>query len=196
MELNIHKVLFPRKSGPGELPITPSRQRGRFGYDAFRGSLAVAIVSRIIRCLFFLALGAAAGCNLCKEEVWNSVTSPDGRWKATTIMRDCGATTSEVVSVNVSRTGNKAFQADHNALVMNHGIAPRLAWRGNDTLVLDCDRCDSKDEFERRTQIGPIHIEFRMPYGETRSRPEPSGIPNACEVGLSVSSRSDRLVKT
>lgn len=91
------------------------------------------------------------------------MTSPDGKWIASTIMRDCGATSSEVVSVNVSRSGEKAFGAYHNALVMNHGIAPTLAWRGNDTLTLDCDQCDKEDQFERRIQIGPIHIGLKRP---------------------------------
>lgn len=114
-------------------------------------------------CLFLLALGIVTGCNPCKEEIWDSATSPDGKWTATTIMRDCGATTSETVSVNVYKTGSKGFQADHNALVMKHGQAPGLFWSGNDRLLLDCHGCNSKDEIARTAQIGPIHIELRMP---------------------------------
>jgi hypothetical protein len=67
-------------------------------------------------------------------------------------MRDCGATTSETVSVNVSQTGTKGFQADHNALVMKHGQAPKLFWGRNDSLLLDCNDCGSKDEIARRAQ--------------------------------------------
>jgi hypothetical protein len=114
-------------------------------------------------CLSLLALGIVTGCNPCKEEIWDSATSPDGKWTATTIMRDCGATTSETVSVNVYKTGSKGFQADHNALVMKHGQAPGLFWSGNDRLLLDCHGCNSKDEIARTAQIGPIHIELRMP---------------------------------
>jgi hypothetical protein len=113
-------------------------------------------------CLFPLALGLLTGCDLCKEEIWGTATSPDGKWTATTIMRDCGATTSETISVNVHRTGSKGFEADHNALVMKHGQAPGIVWSGNDHLLLDCSGCDSKDEIARATQIGPIHIEHRM----------------------------------
>jgi hypothetical protein len=113
-------------------------------------------------CLFPLALGLLTGCDLCKEEIWGTTTSPDGKWAATTIMRDCGATTSETVSVNVHRTGSKGFEADHNALVMKHRQAPGMVWAGNKHLLLDCSGCDSKDEIARATQIGPIHIEHRM----------------------------------
>jgi hypothetical protein len=116
-----------------------------------------------LRYLFLLTLGTATGCSLCKEEIWNSATSPDGKWRATTLMRDCGATTSETVSVNVSQTGTKGFQADHNALVMKNGQAPRLFWANNDRLVLDCRDCDGKDEIARRAQIGPVHIQVTMP---------------------------------
>jgi hypothetical protein len=129
------------------------------------GGRAVTNLGSVLRCLFLVTLGIATGCNPCKEEIWNSATSPDGKWRATTIMRDCGATTSETVSVNVSQTGTKGFQADHNALVMKHGQAPKLFWGGNDSLLLDCHDCDSKDEVARKAQIGPIHIEVRMPSG-------------------------------
>jgi hypothetical protein len=39
-------------------------------------------MSRVIRCLLLLTLGAAVGCKMCTEEIWNSVPSPDGKWKA------------------------------------------------------------------------------------------------------------------
>ena len=53
--------------------------------------------------------------------------------------------------------------ADHNPLVMKHGLVPGLFWSGNDKLLLDCHACNSKDEIARTAQIGPIHIELRMP---------------------------------
>lgn len=110
-----------------------------------------------------LVLAFLAGCDLCKEEVWSNVDSPDGKWTATTIMRDCGATTSESVSVNVHRKGSKRFDVDHNALVMKHGQAPAVLWTGSDSLLLDCSRCISKDDIARASQIGPIHVNYRFP---------------------------------
>ena len=61
------------------------------------------------------------------------------------------------------QTGTKGFQADHNALVMKNGQAPRLFLATNDRLVLDCRDCDGKDEIARRAQIGPVHIQVTMP---------------------------------
>jgi hypothetical protein len=121
------------------------------------------VIARKASMTYFLVFGLAllAGCDLCKEEVWDNVDSPDGKWTATTIMRDCGATTTEVVSVNVHRKGSKKLDADHNALVMKHGEAPEVSWTGNDTLMLYCRSCDSKDEIARKSQIGPIHVEYR-----------------------------------
>jgi hypothetical protein len=78
-------------------------------------------------------------------------------------MRDCGATTSETVSVNVHRTGSKRFDADQNVLVMKHGQVPAVLWTGNDSLLLDCRDCNSKDEIVRASQIGPIHVDYRIP---------------------------------
>jgi hypothetical protein len=63
----------------------------------------------------------------------------------------------------VYKTGSKGSQADHNALVMKYGQAPGLFWSGNDKLLLDCHACNSKDEIARTAQIGPIHIELKMP---------------------------------
>jgi hypothetical protein len=76
-------------------------------------------------------------------------------------MRDCGATTSEVVSVNVHPTGSRGFKADNNALVMKHGQLPAISWKDKETLVLDCIDC-GKDEVTRRSQVGPIRIEFGL----------------------------------
>jgi hypothetical protein len=113
------------------------------------------------RYCLILGLVFLAGCDLCKEEVWSNVDSPDGKWTATTVMRDCGATTSEIVGVNVHKRGSKKLPADQYALVMKHGEAPVVLWTGNNTLVLDCRSCNSKDEIARAPQIGPIHVEYR-----------------------------------
>ena len=165
----------PEKSGFDQVHVASTASEPNLAKTPFAGTTLVLWSERILRgrtvtkirsslhCLSLLVLGIMTGCNPCKEEIWNTATSPDGKWTATIIMRDCGSTTSETVSVNVYQTGSKGFQADHNALVMKHGQAPRLFWSENDSLLLDCHDCNSKDEIARAAQIGPIHIELRMP---------------------------------
>jgi hypothetical protein len=101
------------------------------------------------------------GCNLCKEEVLSDVASPDGKWTATTIIWDCGATTSEVVTVNIHPIGNNGFKADTNALVMKHGPSPSVVWKDKEHLIIDCADC-AKDEVTRRSQMGQIRIEYNI----------------------------------
>ena len=98
------------------------------------------------------------GCKLCHEEIWGSSTSPDGKWTATIIMRDCGATTDEVVSLNVHRAGDTEYKAENNAIVINHGYAPGPLWQGTDILLVACQGCTRKDVISTAAQVGPIRI--------------------------------------
>jgi hypothetical protein len=107
------------------------------------------------------ALWVLLGCNLCKEKVWQQLLSPDGKWTATVVMRDCGATTSELVSVNVHPTNEKRFDAKGTVLVLKHG-SPGIGWKDNATLEIDCPDCDV---YNSVNQLGSIHIDQNLPPG-------------------------------
>jgi len=47
------------------------------------------------------ALGGLSGCSLCKDEILEETPSPDGKWTATVLTHDCGATTPEHMTVNL-----------------------------------------------------------------------------------------------
>ncbi len=103
------------------------------------------------------------GCNPCKEEIWSSVASPDGRWLAVTVMRDCGATTGEILSVNVRPADNKNLSQENNALVIKHGYAISTSWKDATTLKIECSECVAKEIATKQDHVGPIHIQYALP---------------------------------
>ena len=105
------------------------------------------------------ALASILGCNLCKEEIWKQSSSPDGKWTATVVMRDCGATTSEVVSVNLHPANSKRLDAGNNVLVVKRE-SPGVSWKDNGTLELDCPDCDVISSVN---QLGSIEISQNIP---------------------------------
>lgn len=109
---------------------------------------------------FLLAVGFILGCNPCKEEIWNKSTSPNGKWVAVTVMRDCGATTSEVVAINVHAAGESELHQRNNALVLKYGKTTGIFWKDNQTLVLDCGDCTTSDVLVKENKVGPIKIEY------------------------------------
>jgi hypothetical protein len=74
-------------------------------------------------------------------------------------MRDCGATTSEVVSVNVHPTNEKGFDAKNTVLAVKHG-SPGIGWKDNATLKIDCPNCYV---YNSVSQLGSIHIVQNLP---------------------------------
>jgi hypothetical protein len=108
-------------------------------------------------------LSLCIGCNPCKEEVWGTSVSPDRKWVAVTTMRDCGAMTSEVVSINVHSAQVNRIEQQGNALVLKHGINPGVSWKDNQTLSLDCRECGANQIIAKVDNVGPIHIEYQLP---------------------------------
>jgi hypothetical protein len=102
------------------------------------------------------------GCNPCKEEVWNSIPSPDHQRVAVTVMRDCGATTGEVLSVNVRPAGSNKRSAENNALVVKHGYAISVSWKDATTLAIECHECVAKEITAKRDNVGPVRILYDL----------------------------------
>jgi hypothetical protein len=108
-------------------------------------------------------LGLTLGCRPCKEEIWGTSASPDGKWIAVTVMRDCGATTSEVDSVNVHAAGEIKLQQQNNALVLKFGKTAGVSWKDNHTLALECHECAASDILAKVDKVGPIRITYELP---------------------------------
>src|SRR5207248_8399079 len=67
-----------------------------------------------------VALAQLSGCSLCKEDVLEKVASPDGKWVATIMTRDCGATTSEYIAVNLQDAKQRHIDGKNDVFVIKH----------------------------------------------------------------------------
>jgi hypothetical protein len=67
-----------------------------------------------------LALAGLSGCNPCRDEILDKTTSPDGKLAATTLARDCGATTSELMGVNLQDVKQKHLETQNEVFVTMH----------------------------------------------------------------------------
>lgn len=121
------------------------------------------MIRGLVNCGWLIVLMVLLGCNPREEEIWSNVPSPDGRWTIVTVMRDCGATTGEVVSVNLRPTGGKKLLEANNVLVIKHPYAINAAWKDATSIAVECRECVPKEIAVRRDSIGPIHITYSLP---------------------------------
>ena len=110
-----------------------------------------------------LALVFMLGCNPCTEEIWGTTASPNRSWVASTVVRDCGATTGEVLSVNIHRSEETHFVESNNAFVVKHGYAVHTSWRDNATLDVECTDCKASEVITKRDSVGGIQIVYSLP---------------------------------
>lgn len=103
------------------------------------------------------------GCNPCKQESLGSATSPDGKWTAVTVIRDCGATTAEVVSVNVHPAADHDLHSENNAFVVKHEYATDVTWTSNSSLTLRCRQCTAADVIKKLDRVGPVQMVYDLP---------------------------------
>ncbi len=108
-----------------------------------------------------LALAELSGCNLCKDEVLEKAVSPDGKWVATTLTRDCGATTSEYMGVNLQDVKQKQLETKNEVFVTKHIHRLHVSWQGNDSLIIDCENCTADDVKKKLERLGPVQIMYR-----------------------------------
>ncbi len=108
--------------------------------------------------LLSAGLVVLTGCHLCDEKELERTVSPDGKWVAVTIMRDCGATTSEVVSVNIRPITESSARQENNAMIVKHGQFPDVVWLSNSVVSVDCPHCLSTDIIEKKVKVGSITV--------------------------------------
>jgi len=97
-----------------------------------------------------LALGELCGCGLCKDEILEETTSPDGKWTASVLTRDCGATTAEYMAVNLHHFEHKHLDAENDIFVTKYVHRLHVSWNGNDSLVLNCENCVARMKLRRK----------------------------------------------
>lgn len=108
--------------------------------------------------VMLVTCGVLSGCSPCDQEVRSTYLSPDAKWEAVEIKRDCGATTAEVFSFNVHLTTESSITAENNVLVMKHDHAVAVKWLSPTKLRLECDSCTNAEVLSRRGKVGPIEI--------------------------------------
>jgi hypothetical protein len=111
--------------------------------------------------ILFLAVTGLSSCNLCKDEVVEKVVSPDGKWVATIATRDCGATTSEYIGVNLQDAKQKRLEEENYVFVIKHLHPLHVFWEGNDSLTVDCENCDLDKAANKLGKLGPVQIIYR-----------------------------------
>jgi hypothetical protein len=111
--------------------------------------------------VFALFLGELSGCNLCKDEVLDKASSPDGRWVATVLTRDCGATTSEYIAVNVHEVKQKSLDLKNDVFVIKHIHRLNVSWQGNDSLTIDCGGCETKGAEKKLERLGSVRVIYQ-----------------------------------
>jgi len=86
-----------------------------------------------------VACGSLAAC-ACDDEVLSELRSPDGKYVASVMERNCGATTDYVSHVTVRPSDSMMRQGD-DVLVVEYRQDIRLAWEGVDHLVVEFRSC-------------------------------------------------------
>jgi hypothetical protein len=112
--------------------------------------------------ILLLALEGLSGCgDLCADEVLEKVVSPDGKWVATIATRDCGATTSEYIGVNLQDAKQKRLDEKNYVFVIKHLHPLHVFWQGNDSLTVDCENCNLDKAEKKLERLGPVQIIYR-----------------------------------
>lgn len=116
---------------------------------------------RILLWLVLLWFLSSLGCTLCENEIRDALPSPDGKRTAATVVRDCGATTSESMGVYVRDAGQKSFRPQDVVFAVNRTQRIEVAWQNNNELMIDCRGCRSEEITKKLSILGPIKITYR-----------------------------------
>ena len=107
------------------------------------------------------ALGGLSGCGLCKDEILEELPSPDGKWTAAVLTRDCGATTAEYMTVNLHDFEHEHLDPENDVFVTKYVRRLHVTWNGNDRLILDCDNCVAHEIEKKMDKHGTVQIIYR-----------------------------------
>jgi len=122
-------------------------------------------VNQLLKVKSFLITGVAlvglSGCKLCGVEVLEKSASPDGKWVATIMTRDCGATTSEYILVNLQEAKQSRLDEANDVFVIKHLHPVHVSWQENDNLKIDCEYCNLDKAEKKLEKLGSVRIIYR-----------------------------------
>ena len=87
--------------------------------------------------VLILLSALVAGCDMCGNEVLQSITSPSGELKVEVFSRDCGATTGFSTQVSIISADDRLPNEGGNILVLDGTVPIKVQWRSDSTLTVD-----------------------------------------------------------
>jgi hypothetical protein len=115
------------------------------------GSIAVALC---------LLLVGSLGCNPCKDVVLDRLPSPNGKWVATKVTRDCGGLGGEYVGVSIHDPSDDTTKRKDFVFLVKVRGPINMSWQGNERIVISCD-CPDSNIKEKHTRLKSVEILYR-----------------------------------
>jgi hypothetical protein len=125
------------------------------------------LVAVIVPVIALLWIGWRSTGSICGEQVVSEKTSPDGRYIAVWMRRNCGATTAEADHVNM-RLAKEKFEASFfNGTIKKgevftldtaYGRLIRLEWLGSRKVAIEY--LSSSDNLSRKNMWNDVLIEY------------------------------------
>jgi len=107
-----------------------------------------------------LGIATSFGCNLCKDEVVDKISAPEGSLTAVTRTRDCGATTAETMWVSLQADAKENDVPVNHVFVLKHVHRLHVSWKDKATLLIDCRDCTPDEIHLQVTKLGSTRIEY------------------------------------
>jgi hypothetical protein len=112
---------------------------------------------RCIAPLLWVAL-ALGGCNVCENEVSQTVSSPSGRWKAIVFHRGCGATLGFNTQLSVISSSTAMPEGAGNAFVIDGTVVLKLKWLSDTSLLVS--GAQGARIYRREERVGKVSLEY------------------------------------
>lgn len=140
-------------------------------------SLAGLIFGILLLLFIFLAiLLEILAQDMCGNEIFSSVISPDKKHKAVVFQRDCGATTDFSTQLSIIDANKELENTADNIFIIDgepQFVAPKIFWNSDNELVVN--RAVNGTEYKAETEIG-VFDKIRIIYTDSdrqqASRPE------------------------
>lgn len=126
--------------------------------------------SRLVLATIIVGGAVLAACSPCKDTVSITSVSPDGKWVAASLVRDCGATESEVTWITLSR--KEAVKVnDPSNLVATIRWRRRIefVWSAEDKLSIEC-YCKISEMNARVYVKDGVNVVFNSKLGSQPSK--------------------------
>ena len=99
-----------------------------------------------------------AGCDMCGNEVLQSITSPSGELKVEVFSRDCGATTGFSTQVSIISADDRLPNEGGNILVLDGTVPIKVQWRSDSTLTVA--GLGTSQVFKQESSLAGVSINY------------------------------------